>query len=86
MRANNIPAMKKSLQSPLSPEERARNPNTKSPGAAVIAGKIKTALIMSGISLAYAEDIIQTHSSSGMILFTSILASSIFALKSLHNK
>ena len=79
-------AVKKSFQAPLNPEERAKNPNTKSPGAAVSAGKVKTALIMSGISLTYAEDILQTHSSSGMILFASILASSIFALKSLHTK
>lgn len=86
LRNNNIEALKKSFQAPLNQEERRNNPNKKSPGAAVSAGKIKTALIMSGISLTYLEDILRISENNGDILLLSIITSCGLAIKSLHQK
>lgn len=86
LRWNNIEALKACWKKPLTAEERENNPNSKSPNAAVSAGKIKTALIMSWTTWGYMQDVLEITDSNAIPLLISVLVSNIAAAISLKKK
>ena len=88
MRNNNIDALNASWQDPLSMEERKNNPNEKSSGAAVVAWKAKTWVIMTWITLWFMKDIpwFELSDENAIPLLVSLVVSNILSGVSLKQK
>lgn len=88
LRNNNKEALQKCMKSPLPQSERINNSNQKSSGAAVLAWKAKTWVIMSWITLGFMKDIpwFEWTNENAIPLLVSLIISSGLAIKSLKDK
>lgn len=88
MRWNNKEAFLASWQKPLTQEDRDDNPNIKTSWASVSAGKVKTWVVMTWLTVWLMEDIpwFEWGSDNAIPLLVTLLLSTGFALKSLKDK
>lgn len=87
LRWENIKALQACLQKPLTQDERKNNPNAKSKNAAVSAGKAKTGVMMTWVTLAYAHNILWfSDNATWLVLLGTLTVSNVLSILSLKTK